>query len=157
MTMMTTTYCTVAGDIISPPAFQPDAATAIPLAQFGRDHWSVLAYLETVAVDNMGKIDRRKMRCHAGRHPFLANYGLMGNLMDGSKYPTRLAGGVEQYDHDDWDCADDLVVAGLLLDVGFTVEPAYELTELGFEIAGQLRAHLAQERRYATFVPELPG
>lgn len=63
---------------------------AIPVKRWAADHWSTFAYLETRAVDNGGLIDNCKMRCNPRLHRELANTGGFGELIDGSKYPTRL-------------------------------------------------------------------
>ncbi len=76
------------------------------LESFGKDHWTTFMYLEMCCVEYKGvPDDLRRMRCDPKRHPLLAHADLLGVLHDGGKYPTRLKGGVELQDHDDWDCA----------------------------------------------------
>lgn len=92
----------------SVPPIEPD--------RFGKDHWSTFAYLETRIVDHKGTIAHAQMRCHATRHPIMlaAKSGIMSaSGADGSQYPTILAEG-ELPNHDDFDCIDDLIAAGLL-------------------------------------------
>ena len=36
----------------------------VPMVQWGKDHWSVFAYLECCAVDNKGIINNQHMRCN---------------------------------------------------------------------------------------------
>src|SRR5688572_21590317 len=84
----------------------------VPVKDWGQDHWSTFAYLETRAVDAKGVIDNRRMRCNPRLHRHLANMG-MGSIIDGSKYPTRLKVGTIDK-HDDWSCLEDMVAAGFL-------------------------------------------
>ena len=126
------------------------------MAHFGRDHWSLFAYIEILSV-NAEEIDWQKLRCDQSRHPEYAVNTFLGTNRDNAGYPTRLKDEVKLDDHDDWDCADDLVAASLLLDVGFTLSPAYVLTDLGWQVANQLRRHKAQGHNFASFIPELPG
>lgn len=105
----------------------------VPIDKWGRDHWSTLAYLETRIVDHHGKIWEANMR---GRDP---------------KYPTRLNDGTEIEMHSDWDCLHDMWVAGLItMDEDVLV---YGLTDYGWQVAGELRKHIAIERKAATFKP----
>lgn len=102
----------------TPPA---DAATwqttsnpPVPVEKFGEDHWSTLAYVETRIVDHNGLLAADHMRCHTGRHPMLHAARRWSSGSDDMKYPTRLKGGEPLPDHDDYDCIDDLIAAGLL-------------------------------------------
>ncbi len=68
----------------------------IPMEKWGKDHWSTLLYLETLAVDNSGfaKPINVKMRTNEIRHPHLVgNIGYLSLALGGSKYPTRLKEG----------------------------------------------------------------
>jgi len=118
----------------------------IPLADFGRDHWSAFGYIETRIVDHGGVPQKNQLRCIHKRHPFFAHSG-----GDASRYPTRLKGGRTQADHDDWDCLDDLEEAGLLENVGTGVNRVYRLTDLGREVAGRLRGHKGQGGSFSNF------
>lgn len=109
------------------------------LQEFGRDHWSVFGYIETRIVDHGGVPRNAHLRCIHRRHPFFAHEG-----GDASREPTRLRAGRQLADHDDWDCLDDLEVAGLLENVGTGVHPVFRLTNYGREIAGKLRGHRGQ-------------
>lgn len=62
--------------------------------KFGKDHWSLLLYVETCVVDGDGVIDTRRMR----------TWGTHG------KHNTILAGGELAIEgHDDWACLAELV------------------------------------------------
>jgi phosphate-selective porin len=141
-------------------------ARSVPISEWGKDHWSTLAYLETCAVDHDGYVDKRKMRG------------------DGVKYLTRLRRidpeqVNEELDHSDWDCLTDMMTEGL-------IEPAegrtamgrllmadletraqkfkttsgrnetrqIRFTAKGLAIAGALRAHKANGGNFTAFVPD---
>jgi len=93
------------------------------------------------------------MRCDPKRHPLLAHADLLGVLHDGGKYPTRLKGGVELQDHDDWDCADDLETAGLIENIGTGANPRFRMTTEGNRMASLLRVYKQHGGRYAEFSP----
>lgn len=148
----------------------------LPINQWGKDHWSTLAYIESRCVDHKGVLKNANMRTHAVRHPLLMARGF-GSPGDGSQYPTRYKRG-QLDNHDDWDCLDDMVRAGLitvvrpkddaLWDVPFgargpityqgrtqtkALEVKVKLTTLGHQVAGELRAHLATTHRSGMFSP----
>lgn len=102
----------------------------VPMARFGKDHWSTFAYIETRIVDYRGKLAADSMRCDRDRHPGLHSVRHHSAGYGDRKYPTRLKteqpnptlpgaaprwGLVEIADHDDYDCVDDLIAAGLLV------------------------------------------
>lgn len=122
----------------------------IPMDRWGKDHWSLLAYIETVCVDRHGMIDIQRMRCDVDRHP---QYKLATGIpLSDKKYPTLLKEG-RLPDHDDWDCLDDLEAAGLVESVGLTMQPRYTMTERGHRIAGMLRTYKANGGVYNEFTP----
>ena len=118
------------------------------LEDFGSDHWSTFAYIETVCVDHGGLVQKERMRCIHTRHPMHEHMG-----GDASRYPTRLKGDKELPNHDDWDCVDDLIAYGLLRSIGTEEAPRFALTEEGFRIASLLRMHHAHGGTNKTFVP----
>ena len=68
----------------------------IPMNKWGKDHWSTLIYLETLAVDNKGfaKPENIRMRTNEIRHPHLVGHTFPGsNALSGSAYPTKLKEG----------------------------------------------------------------
>ncbi len=149
----------------------------IALNRWGKDHWSTLAYLETRAVDSAGVIKNANMRTSIKRHPLFVARGPLASPTDGGQYPTSYKDG-EMCEHDDWDCLDDMVQAGLLsvrpanpelweVPVGSRgpikfrgsiptkeLKVAVKLTELGQKVAGELRAFKQSKgSRYAEFEP----
>lgn len=95
---------------------------AVKESAFGRDHWSLLVYVESRAVDHGGWLDVRHMR------------------NDGDKYPTRLARGRLALKHNDWDCLDDLIRASYVVDKTGPIR----LTEKGWKKAHALRKNKAR-------------
>ncbi|KKN40772.1 hypothetical protein LCGC14_0729880 [marine sediment metagenome] len=113
----------------------------IPMSKWGKDHWSTLAYLETLAVDNSGfaKPNNPRMRTNEIRHPHLVgNIGYISSALGGSKYPTRLKDG-EVKGHDDWDCVDDAIEETLVEDIGTGLNRLYKFTKLGKKAMAKLR------------------
>lgn len=94
---------------------------AIPPERWGKDHRTTLLYIETRCVDYGGMLDRRNLR------------------IDSPEHPTRLADGVDITGHDDLDCIDDFVEAGLVQSWGTGAQPVVSLTEEGWLAAWKLR------------------
>jgi hypothetical protein len=123
----------------------------VPIEKFGKDHWSTLLYVKARAVDFKGLLEMDRMRTDLSRHP---QYATPLKIQAGGtkKYPTRLSSGEKLLDHDDWECLDDLVAAGLLVSTGTGIHPAYQPTLRGWEIVSRLRQRLATgNRNYAGF------
>lgn len=142
-----------------------NSETYIPIKKFGKDHWSTFAYIETRIVDHKGEPNKDHMRTDPDRHPqhMGERKSIMGFPVD--KHPTRLKGYFEDRtknfveNHDDWDCVDDLISAGLLKeppDRGTGLNPVYALTELGVIVASQLRVFKGGGGNFAEFEPDIP-
>lgn len=147
----------------------------LSINQWGKDHWSTFAYIESRCVDHKGVLKNANMRTNVGRHPLFVARGF-GTPGDGSKYPTR-GKHSELSDHDDWDCLNDMVEAGLIAVKPGNAElwevPAgrrgpikhqgrvrskelrvtVKMLPLGSQVAGELRAHLAEKYNYQVFSP----
>lgn len=125
----------------------------VPVERWGKDHWSTFAYIETRTVDHDGFVDDRHMRGHDSGW---------------DKYPTRLRGGALLGGHNDFDCAHDAVMAGLLAyadpEAARPTSPHFErslrgtwrgsrfaMTPLGSAVSGALRAHKSEGGKFATF------
>lgn len=128
----------------------------VSVDQFGRDHWSLFAYVECRVVDDGGIPNNLHMRCDPARHPGLAGSYNGHRLTPDRKYPTRLAGGALLNDHDDWDCADDLEAAGLIQIKGTGIHPVWRLTKLGRRVAAKLREHKQKGGQFSTFTYKKP-
>lgn len=130
------------------------AKLAIPIEQWGKDHWSTLSYVETVAVDYQGQLSADRMRCNINTHPIqeaMRKHRFSSTQRQWqTSWGTVLKNGTMLPEHDDWDCLSDLYHAGLVL------HPSNEvvtLTERGWELARELRTWKAQGGRYSDFVP----
>jgi len=125
--------------------------------KFGKDHWSLLAYVETLVVDNQ-PIDRRRMRCNPTTHPLLtAPYQ---HKRWEPQWGTRLKGYFDAHDkaahqlpeHDDWDCLEDLDAAGLV-EFQTLTSGIVRLTPEGRRVANELREHKQNGGNFASFTP----
>lgn len=117
----------------------------IPVEKFGRDHWSTMLYVETRVVDHGGQPDFRHMRCDPRRHPQFAHIPWQKDI------PTRLAGNKHRPKHDDWDCVEDLIAAGLLEWNGTGMHPVFALTDEGWRVVSLLRRARAEGGSASTF------
>jgi hypothetical protein len=124
-----------------------------PIEKWGKDHFSLLAYVEDVCVHQQS-IDRERMRCNPLIHPLLLGYrtgNLPGIIKDGKyAYPTRLKGGAVIEGHDDWNVLDDLEEAGYL-EIYSLVNGLVRMTQKGLVVASALRAHKANGGQFAEF------
>lgn len=129
---------------------------SISIKDFGKDHWSLLAYCEYRAVNYHGVLDQSHLRC---KNPTLSV--LPGHTPWKPEYGTRLSGYWNKNgktnknrllpEHDDLDCLDDLEVAGLLENVGTMINPYAELTDKGRRVAALLSAHKQADGQFADF------
>ena len=130
----------------------------IGIEAFGKDHWALLGYVETLCVDGalgVGTLDNRRVRCNPARHPLK-----VGPYSPGGWSPrsgTRLQGFADRCDpqlqlgeHDDWDCLDDLEAAGLVSTVNLA-NGWIKMTAAGIGRAAQIRAHKAGGGNFASF------
>ncbi len=133
-----------------------DEILTIPAEEWGKDHHSLLLYIETRLVDHGGALNEQNLRGH----------------MEGwRKYPTLLVEGHKQYGHNDYDCLADLIAEGYVeadnpsgrvtfrgrggqvTKLGYKVNA---LTEKGYDLAHRLRREKA-ERVAARVVQEAAG
>lgn len=117
----------------------PKGDPIVPLAEWGKDHWSTLAYIETRAVDFKGIPNNQHMRCDADLHPQFAHARRAG--LSNTKYPTRTKSG-EVEDHDDWSCLDDAEAVGYVENIGTGLHRVYSITPAGQQVCEALRRHL---------------
>ncbi len=150
--------------------------THIPISLWGKDHWSTLAYVETVMVEHQGRFQvgwDPRLRQRSDRFSTFwrdlpqplrsrsdsseASGPIRGVAMT-ENHGTRLNDGRMLARHDDWDCIEDMVAAGLLIDEATgeseRVEPGrtFTLSTFGRNMCSALRAHKASPGgRFATF------
>lgn len=132
--------------------------------KFGKDHWSLLAYIEDRCVhgdDGIGKLSRIRLRCNPKTHPTQS----CGNPWS-PNYATRLKGffqfderndlvkacnaGLQVHEHDDWDCVDDLEAAGYI-EILSMINGYVSMTELGQSTVASLRKHKADGGMFDTY------
>lgn len=155
----------------TPPTPQDAIDAHVPLEQWGKDHWSTLAYVEVRIVEHDGWIDQRHMRGRDERYPTRARHMApsAAQALRTAGQPvelTRLIAG-----HGDWDCVADFY-AEALVDVAGDVpdktlggrvlarlnaerRARLTFTSRGAVIAGALRAHKIAGGTFASF--ELPS
>lgn len=113
--------------------------TQISIEQFALDHWSLLLYCESRAVDYAGKLDRKHLREGDDRRP----------------RGIRLKDGTKLHNHGDDLILNDLQNAGLIVHQRHQVE----MTDEGWRLAHLLRRHLSTGASPSTFEmsASLPG
>lgn len=133
----------------------------VPMEKWGRDHWSTLAYMETVIVEHTVftvKLDPR-MRQTRRMHRVLSEYSPPKDFdrsvpMDRDD-GTVLADGSIIKGHDDWACVQDIANLGLLNVGPEDVDVGVDLTfsDAGMKLAAELRAHKANGGSFKNFKP----
>jgi hypothetical protein len=144
-------------------SMKPPAPIAVE--SWGKDHWSLLAYVETLCVDSrkkgVGEIDNRRMRTNEETHPLLCSGLLVRKGLNAwkSEYGTRLAGyfGIDENvaskqlpDHDDWDAIDDLEHAGLI-EILSLANGLVRMTDKGKTVSAALRSFKSSGGNFADF------
>ena len=138
------------------------------MERWGRDHWSVLALVESWCVEGVGgtpgygKPDFRKIQTNMNRHAGVLSYDpIFGQPEDGAHYGIRLRDGTELAgpEYDEWDCLDDAEREGLIENVGTGFNPVFKMTDRGNMVFGLLRSHKANGGSFGTFdvMPHLEG
>ena len=134
------------------------------IQQFGKDHWSLLAYVEFRVINHQGILNKVHLRI---KNPVLANanpYPIPAHEWK-KDWGTRLKGywnkdgttnpKLQKGNHDDLDCLDDLEEAGLVKSWGTGLNPAYKLTKFGIKVLGELTLWKQEGKNYSDFVTEL--
>ena len=126
---------------------------------WGKDHWSLLAFIEHLCVDYKGCLDdkrRRCMRCNEGRHPGCGYLHSAWQPTSGTRlkgYFENNAYALQMPTHDDFDCTEDFEAAGLLENNGSGINPVWKLTDKGLEMSARLRAHKTNGGNFSSFTP----
>jgi hypothetical protein len=142
--------------------------TIISVSDFGKDHWSLLGYVESRIHSNnigpnTGELDKIHLRINPnGDYNMIATPfrgGLSERTWD-SSYGTRLKGYWNEdgsvnpkkqvKSHDDINCLDDLESAGII-EVLSLVNLYVKLTPEGVKIASSLREWKNKGNNYAEF------
>lgn len=117
----------------------------VPMEQWGKDHWSTLAYAETRAMDHDGYLGAVHMRMDKNYPTYGKSFNIRG--------------------HTDLDCLKDAEAEGLLTvgrasrKLGSRIELTHrvEFTPVGLRVAAKLRAHKIEGGTFSSFVPYVAG
>lgn len=126
----------------------------VEMKDWGKDHWSMFAYIECRCVDFDGVLDYKHIRGNETFHPEIPPeqwrtfYRSYTRWLD--KYSTRIKGGEQIRGHDDWDCAEDLQAAGLIKIVSMA-HFQIKITDLGWVAAVLLRKHKSTGGVFSNF------
>lgn len=126
----------------------------IPFSNWGRDHWSTLAFIETVMVEKGSFPIMGDARMRSNRRNFRVMPAANAMCMD-LESGSLLADGTTVKGHDDWCCIQDFAAEGLLdkaqeeIDIGETIK----FSDLGISIAHKLREHKIKGGSFGTFKP----
>lgn len=123
--------------------------------QWGKDHWSLLAYVGTRCSDHQGVLDTRHLRIKnpALRQGWKPEFGT--RLRDYWNTDKTTNPAMLLLNHDDYDCLDDLEDAGYIESWGTGLFPAYKITKKGLNAISALVAHKQSGKHYATFRAEV--
>lgn len=117
---------------------------------WGRDHWSLLAYFETVAVDYNGKVDVSRIRTNSTKRGYSNGNITSQDWQD--TWGTRMKDGdILDTQHDDIDVMNELEEAGLVKNVSTELNPIIEITERGWEVVGKIRKHKSNGGTFGNF------
>ncbi len=146
-----------------------DQTEYIPIETWGKDHWSTLAYVETVMVECAGfqigldprmRTNRRHYRvlserCRSPKRPgggARSSHSLA--VVMRPEHGSRLKDGEVMEGHDDWMCLQDMAEAGFFTVGAGRIEPAVvlKLSERGRQVVDALRQFKSEGGKYAAFV-----
>jgi hypothetical protein len=136
----------------------------VPVETFGKDHWSLLHYIQSCCVNatgGIGKLSQNKMRCNPETH-----YSLSNSIPWKNEYSTRLFGffdlkdkkdfqkaidsGLQISGHDDWDCLKDLIDAGYIELISYTSRQV-KFSIKGTDVFSLLSKHKLSGNNFASF------
>lgn len=145
------------------------ATIHVPISEWGIDHWSALAYIETCVVDRAnaegtpytGKLDLDRLRCNPSRHgEWRGRISTARGMVTQwePSYGTRLKGFDKNKskllaEHDDWDCIFDMQRENILT-VLAPRQGVVRLTERGVALAQHVRAFKARGGSFVRFAYE---
>jgi hypothetical protein len=125
----------------------------VPIADFGKDHWSLLGYVEGRCVEHGGRLNNAHMR---DKRESGWDKDIYGTQLFG--YWTYGAKGMERHPerrlcyHDDYDCLSDLESAGLCVNIGRTTNPIMTMTDLGYQVLTEIKKHKEHGGTFSNFV-----
>ena len=121
----------------------------IIIEQFGKDHWSLLLYIETRIHNYEGVLDICHMRI---KDPsWKPEYGtrLFGYWNEDNTTNSLL----QLHYHDDYDCLDDLEAENLIKNIGTGLRPVCTITKKGAKALSQLLLHKQSGKHCSNFIP----
>lgn len=122
---------------------------------WGKDHWSLLAYFETRCVDHMGRLDTQHMRCNAPVRGFTngnPRSALGAVSLWEPTWGTRLKDGtIPDTEHDDWSVMEELEELGFCENINSNLNPVIRLTDLGRKTCNALRIHKSEGKTFNQF------
>ena len=133
----------------------------VSIEEFGKDHWSLLGYIETCCVDannSSGKIDNDRMRTNTNRYKGKCQIIWMDKYSTRLKtFPWKSKDEKEKTrhridGHDDWDCLWDLEQAGFVNLISY-VNGFVQISGEGLAMAAEIRAHKANGGFFSNFTP----
>lgn len=120
-------------------------------SQWGKDHWSLLAYCECRAVDHAGVLYLRHIRINDTKRGFSNGAYSFTNSWKPTHGTKLRDGSIPNPDHDDLDVLEELEAAGLVVNIATNLNPCVTITPTGFQVAHLIRLHGAAGGRYSTF------
>lgn len=133
----------------------------VPIHQFGKDHWSLLAYVADSCqngLNGVGTLNKKHLRCNPENHPFFTNGAKWDN-----KYSSRLKGynpnlsviesvnnGTMAFGSDDYNCLADLEKASLIKIDSFS-NLFVSFTDFGINVASDLFKFKAKGGTFKNF------
>lgn len=115
---------------------------------WGKDHWSLLAYLETCAVDHKGVVNLSRIRINEAKRGFTNGT----NCKWQESWGTRMKGGViPDGKHDDIDVLEELEAAGFVDNIATNLHPCITMKPKGLKVVNKIRVHKANGGMFATF------
>jgi hypothetical protein len=117
--------------------------------EFGKQHWSLLAYIETQVVDRSFPIDHRRMSCNEKKR------GISNGAPFGwdNKYSTENNKGEQLIlGHDDIDCFEELESEGYIKNQGTLLNMYPSITDKGWKACAELRKFKGNGGNYIDFV-----
>ena len=122
----------------------------VKIEDFGKDHWSLLAFFETQVVEKKNTIVVRRIRINDVRR----GYSNGNNLSWKDSWGTRFKDGTMNPIHDDIDVMNELEAAGFCVNLFTELNPIINLTERGFAVIADIRKHKARGGNFANFIYE---
>lgn len=117
-------------------------------AEFGKQHWSLLAFIETQVVDKCFPLDHRRMSCNEKKRG-ISNGAPFGWKNEWST--ENKEGKQEILGHDDIDCFEELEKEGYIKNQGTLLNMYPLITDKGWKACAELRKFKGQGGNFINF------